>query len=105
MPTPAVAEPAVKRVTYLDPTGQVHSDERQMSNRIKDVRGSVVALLDNGNDTSNFFFQGLAQVLQEDYGVSKVILETKYTSTKPADRETVQSMSQQADFMVAGVCL
>ena len=105
MQTPVVAEPAVKRVTYLDPTGQVHTDERQMSNRIKDVRGTVAALLDNGNDTSNFFFQGLARILQEEYGVSKVILETKFTSTKPADKETLQTMSQEADFMVAGVCL
>ena len=38
---------------------------------IADVRGSVVALLDNGNDTSNFFFQGLSQILQEEYGVSQ----------------------------------
>ena len=98
-------EPAVKRVTYLDPTGHVYTEERQMSRRLTDVKGSVVALLDNGNDTSNFFFQGLSRVLQEEYGVGKVILETKFTSTKPADPETIKSMSDAADFMVAGVCL
>ena len=54
---------------------------------------------------SNFFFQGLSQILQEEYGVAKVILETKFTSTKPADPDLINSMSQQADFMVAGVCL
>ena len=98
-------EPAVKRVTYLDPTGHVYTEERQMSRRITTVKGSVAALLDNGNDTSNFFFQGLAEVLQEEYGVSKVILETKFTSTKPAGSDTIKSMSAAADFMVAGVCL
>ncbi len=98
-------EPAVKRVTYLDPTGHVYTEERQMSRRITTVKGSVAALLDNGNDTSNFFFQGLAEVLQEEYGVSKVILETKFTSTKPAGPDTIKSMSAAADFMVAGVCL
>ena len=105
MTTATIAEPAVKRVTYLDPTGHVYTEERRMSRRIADVRGSVVALLDNGNDTSNFFFQGLSQILQEEYGVAKVILETKFTSTKPADPDLINSMSQQADFMVAGVCL
>ena len=105
MRTPLVAEPAAKQVTYLDPTGNVHSDQRQMSGRIKEIRGSVAALLDNGNDTSNFFFQGLAKVLQDEYGVSKIIMETKYTSTKPADQEMLKTMSEQADFMVAGVCL
>ena len=105
MQTPAVAEPAVKRVTYLDPTGHVHTEQRQMSSRITDIKGSVAALMDNGNDTSNFFFQGLAKVLQEEYGVSKIIMETKYTSAKPADLEMLKTMSEEADFMVAGVCL
>lgn len=105
MPTAVTAEPAVQRVTYLDPTGNVHIEERQMSRRLKDVRGTVVALLDNGNDTSSFFFQELAQALREDYGVSRVILETKFTSTKPADQELLRTMSREADFMVAGVCL
>jgi len=37
----------------------------------------VAALLDNGNDTSRFFFDSLAEVLKNDYGVRKVILTTK----------------------------
>lgn len=105
MQTLTVAEPTAKRVTYLDPTGHAHTDQRQMSHRIKDIKGSVAALLDNGNDTSSFFFQGLAKVLQDEYGVNKIIMETKYTSTKPADQEMLETMSQEADFMVAGVCL
>jgi hypothetical protein len=105
MQSPAVTEPAAKQVTYLDPTGHVYTEERQMSRRITEVRGSVAALLDNGNDTSNFFFRGLAKVLQEEFGVSKIIMETKFTSTKPADQEMINSMSEEADFMVAGVCL
>ena len=95
----------VGRVTYLDPTGFVHQVERQLTGRLDTVAGKVAGLLDNGNDTSNFFFQGLSRVLQEEYGVGKVILETKFTSTKPADPETIRSMSAAADFMVAGVCL
>lgn len=105
MQSPVLTDPAVKRVSYLDPTGHVFSDQRRLSARLKEVRGAVAALLDNGNDTSSFFFQALARVLQEEYGVSRVILETKFTSTKPADPATVQTMSQNADFMVAGVCL
>lgn len=105
MQSPVIAETAVQQVTYLDPTGHINADERSMSPRINDVRGTVAALLDNGNDTSNFFFQELSRVLQEECGVSGVILQTKFTSTKPADQELLESMSQEADFMVAGVCL
>jgi len=76
-----------------------------MSSRLGDIRGAVAALLDNGNDTSRFFFDGLADVLKNDYGVSKVILTTKFTSTKPADKEMIQRMAQEADFLVAGVAL
>lgn len=95
----------VKSIAYLDPRGHVHTVDRQMSGRLRDVRGAVAALLDNGNDTSRFFFDSLAEVLKNDYGVSKVILTTKFTSTKPADKEVIQHMAAEADFLVAGVAL
>ena len=88
-----VTEPEVKRVLYLDPRGHVHTVDRQMSSRLGDVRGAVAALLDNGNDTSRFFFDSLAEVLKNDYGVRKVILTTKFTSTKPAEKEFIQQMA------------
>ena len=100
-----VIEPEVRSVSYLDPRGHVHTVERQMSGRLGEVRGAVAALLDNGNDTSRFFFDSLADVLKHDYGVSKVILTTKFTSTKPADKEVIQHMAAEADFLVAGVAL
>jgi hypothetical protein len=97
--------PAVQRVSYLDPRGHVHTVNRQMSGRLGDVRGMVAALLDNGNDTSRFFFDELAEVLKNNYGVRQVILTTKFTSTKPADKELIQHMAAEADFLVAGVAL
>ena len=106
MPRAAVVtEPEVKSVSYLDPRGHVHTVERQMSGRLGEVRGAVAALLDNGNDTSRFFFDGLAAVLKNDYGGSQVLLTTKFTSTKPADTELIQHMAEEADFLVAGVAL
>lgn len=98
-------ESEVKSVAYLDPRGHVYVVARQMSGRLGDVRGAVAALLDNGNDTSRFFFDGLAAVLQNAYGVRQVLLTTKFTSTKPADRELIRHMAAEADFLVAGVAL
>jgi len=100
-----VTAPEVKSVSYLDPRGHVHTVDRHMAGRLGDVRGAVAALLDNGNDTSRFFFDGLADVLQKDYGVRQVILTTKFTSTKPAAKEVIQHMAAEADFLVAGVAL
>jgi hypothetical protein len=100
-----VTEPEVKRITYLDPRGHVYTVDRQMSGRLEEVRGAVAALLDNGNDTSRFFFESLAAVLKNDYGVRQVLLTTKFTSTKPAGQEVIQHMAADADFLVAGVAL
>ena len=96
---------AVQSVAYLDPRGHVYTVARQMSGRLGDVRGAVAALLDNGNNTSRFFFDGLAAVLQNTYGVRQVILTTKFTSTKPAETALIQHMAEEADFLVAGVAL
>ena len=77
----------------------------QMSRRLGHVTGAVAALLDNGNDTLSLFFEGLAAVPKHHYGVSKVILTTKFTSTKPAGKELIQHMAAAAGFLVAGVAL
>jgi len=100
-----VTAPEVKTISYLDPRGHVHIVDRQMSGRLSHIRGAIAALLDNGNDTSRFFFDGLAAVLKQDYGVSKVILTTKFTSTKPAGEDFIQRLAAEADFLVAGVAL
>jgi hypothetical protein len=106
MPRAVVAiEPEVGSVVYLDPRGHVYSVDRQMSRRLGHVTGAVAALLDNGNDTSRFFFEGLAAVLEHNFGVSKVILTTKFTSTKPAEKALIQQLAAEADFLVAGVAL
>ena len=49
--------------------------------------------------------EGLAEVLKNDYGVRRVLLTTKFTSTKPAGEELIQHMAAEADFLVAGVAL
>ena len=103
--TAVITEPQVGSVVYLDPRGHVHGIDRQMARRLGDVTGAVAALLDNGNDTSRFFFDGLATVLKHTYGLSKVLLTTKFTSTKPAEMGLIQQMAAEADFLVAGVAL
>ena len=105
MQTPTATEPGVRRVSYLDPTGHVHAVDRSLSDRLPDIRGMTAALLDNGNDTSGFFFTSLAEILREEYGVGEIIMKTKFTSAKPADPDLLQAIAQQADFMVAGVAL
>jgi hypothetical protein len=83
----------------------VHSVARQLSDRLKDIKGTAAGLLDNGNDTSRFFFLSLAEVLEKDFGVDKVILRTKPTSSKAATKEMLAEMAMEADFLVAGVAL
>ena len=105
MQTAVITEPAVKRISYLDPTGQVHTVARQLSERLEGIEGTVAGLLDNGNDTSRFFFLSLAETLQQDYGVSKVVLKTKPAASKAATKEMLDEIAREADFLVAGVAL
>ena len=105
MQAPTLTEPAVKRIAYLDPTGHVQVIERQNAQRLPSIKGTTAALLDNGNDTSGFFFKALADILRDEYGVAQVILKTKFTSSKPAEEEMLAEMAHDADFMVAGVAL
>jgi hypothetical protein len=103
--TAVVTEPQVGSVVYLDPRGHVHGVDRQMARRLGHVTGAVAALLDNGNDTSRFFFDSLAAMLTQHYGLSKVMLTMKFTSTKPAEQALIQQLAAEADFLVAEVAL
>ena len=95
----------VGRVTYLDPTGFVHQVERRLTQRLDTVAGKVAGLLDNGNDTSSYFFSSLAETLEREYGVQKVVLRTKFTSTRPAESGLIDEIGAEADFLIAGVAL
>ena len=105
MQTAVIVEEAVKRVAYVDPTGYPHIVERQLSNRLANIKGTVAGLLDNSNDTSRSFFTSLAEVLQKEYGVSKVILKSKFDHSKVAPTEMFREVVEEADFLVAGVAL
>ena len=105
MQTNTLVDTEIQRISYLDPTGDVQIINRQNAERLASIKGTTVALMNNGNDTSGFFFEALSQIFKEQYGVSKVILETKFTSSKPAEDNLLQQLSLEADFMVAGVAL
>ncbi len=105
MTTPAAVAQDTARVTYLNPTGYVHQVERQLTPRLPSVAGKVAGLLDNGNDTSSYFFTSLAEVLEAEYGVSRVVLRTKFTSTRPAEPSLIAEIGEEADFLISGVAL
>ncbi|MEE2686941.1 MAG: hypothetical protein VX921_01690 [Chloroflexota bacterium] len=100
-----VIDTEIRRISYLDPTGDVQLVDRQDAQRLASIKGATVALMNNGNDTSGFFFEALSQIFKEQYGVARVILETKFTSSKPADDKVLEDIAVEADFMVAGVAL
>ena len=100
-----VIDTEIRRISYLDPTVYVQLVDRQDAQRLASIKGATVALMNNGNDTSGFFFEALSQIFKEQYGVARVILETKFTSSKPADDKVLEDIAVEADFMVAGVAL
>jgi hypothetical protein len=105
MQTAVSVAPVVGRVTYLDPTGIVRQEAKRLAARLDGVAGRVAGLLDNGNDTSSFFFANLAEVLENEFGVARVVLRTKFTSTRPAESDIIAEMSSEADFLISGVAL
>ncbi len=105
MQTPVTIAPEIGRIAYLDPTGFVQQTNRMLTPRLGSVTGKVAGLLDNGNDTSSFFFASLAGVLQNEFDVSQVVLRTKFTSTRPAEADVISRMAEETDFLISGVAL
>ena len=70
--------------------------------RLDTLDGKTVGFISNGKEGTISFFGHLGQMLEEDYGVSDVILRVKSNYSAPADAAIVNEISQW-DAVISGI--
>ena len=90
-------------IEILDPTAEDVPEELGLSDNLPDIRGKVVGLLDNRKYHADAFLSELKEVLLKDYGVAKVVYETKFTYSAPCADETIQSLSEDCDVVIHAI--
>ncbi len=92
-----------KTVQILDPRAEDVPQELGLSDKLPNLEGKTIGLLENRKYHADAFLQELQRVLVDDYGASQVIYATKFTYSAACSQETLDSLTSQCDAVVHGI--
>lgn len=95
---------AAKQVTtVLHPAAEDVVQKLSLAPRLPDLRGTTVGLIDNHKRNADAYLAELASVLQERYGVSRVVTYRKVSQSMPTPAEVMDDLATQCDAIVHAV--
>ena len=92
-----------QRITVLDPTFEDNDTEAfELPTRVTTLAGTTVGIISNGKSNTRPFFEHLARLLRDEWGVADVIVRTKANYSAPAEAELINEASTWG-AMFAGI--
>ena len=89
-------------VTVLDPSFDEAAEPFTLPARPVTLAGATVGIISNGKANTRPFFDHLARLLREEWGVAEVILRTKSNYSAPAEQELIDEAAEW-EVLFAGV--
>ena len=89
-------------VTVLDPSFDEDAAPFALPDRPVSLVGATVGIISNGKANTRPFFEHLARLLREEWGVADVVMRTKSNYSAPAERSLIDEAARWA-VMFAGV--
>ena len=89
-------------IRVLDPSSEMAAALGEAAPRLDTLDGKTVGFISNGKEGTIGFFSHLGQMLEEDFGVSEVVLRVKSNYSAPADAGIVKEISQW-DAVISGI--
>ena len=89
----------------LSPEGKAKSSAAKIAPvaRFTSLQGKTIGVLDNSKPNTDKLAERLAVLLQERYGVAKVITRRKLTAQQGAPKQYIEELAAQTDFVLAGL--
>lgn len=89
----------------LSPEGKAKSSAAKIAPvaRFASLQGKIIGVLDNSKPNADKLAERLAVLLQERYGVAKVITRRKLTAQQGAPKQYIEELAAQTDFVLAGL--
>jgi hypothetical protein len=88
---------------FIDPTAGGDVAPLPLATRPMDLAGATVGLLDNTKEQGEVILQTIAEVLQAQYGVARVVMRRKEHYSKPAAEALIVAMTQEVQVAIAAV--
>ena len=83
-----------------DPTAAPSSRTARLAERVPDLQGKVIGLLDISKAKGNFFLDRLAERITEQFQPREIIRRVKPTFARPAPEETRKELEQKCDLII-----
>ena len=92
-----------KRYMLADPTTRPIAASFTGAQRLNDLRGKRVGLIDDSKPNGKEILEDLADLLKARYGVADVMYHRKPSASKPADPEVVAQMGKECDYAIVAI--
>jgi len=92
-----------RSIQILDPCPEEHLEERARSAALSSMAGKVIGLLENRKYHADAFLHELRHILEQDYGVKKVVYATKFSYSAPCAEETLDALVLECDAIIHGI--
>ena len=90
-------------IHILDPCPEESPELRGTSAALAGIAGKVIGLLENRKYHADAFLQELHKVLEQEYGVKRVVYATKFSYSAPCAEETIATLVAECDAIIHGI--
>ena len=90
-------------ITVLHPAAEDVAELHRLAPRLSSLQGMTVGLIDNHKRNANVYLEELGRLLQEGYGVSRVVTHRKISQSLPTPDEVLDQLASECDAIIHAV--
>ena len=94
---------SAQSTTVLHPGAEDAARKFELAPRLAGLKGATVGLIDNHKKNADVYIAELGRVLQQEYGVAKVVIYRKASQSIPTPDDVLDDLAAECDAIVHAV--
>ena len=90
-------------VTVLHPAAEDVAEPQRLAPRLSSLQGTTVGLIDNHKRNANIYLEELGRLLQDNYGVARVVTYRKVSQSMPTPDAVLDQLARECDAVIHAV--
>jgi hypothetical protein len=90
-------------LTVYDPTSGPTASNMEVSPRVKNLKGGVLGVIDNGKTNSDTVLNRIVSDLSVRYPFKDVVTVKKHSVSHAIKDDVAQMLAEKCDFVLAGI--
>jgi hypothetical protein len=90
-------------ITVLHPAAEDVAASYRLAPRLSSLQGTTVGLIDNHKRNANVYLEALGRLLEDQYGVARVVTYRKISQSLPTPDEVLDQLASTCDAIIHAV--